>query len=145
MAKPVADEASQGPLPPRFDIVHVVENLERGGLERMVIDLALSQRSEGHGVRVACLFRPGALAPELAAEGVEVYACDKHSGADIGAVLRLRRWLGRSGPAQTVPRIVHTHNATAHYHAVLALVGRPPACLVNTRHGMGVQAPRSRK
>ena len=33
-------------------VSHVVENLERGGLERMVIDLALAQRRAGHQVRV---------------------------------------------------------------------------------------------
>jgi len=37
-----------------LDIAHVVENLERGGLERMVIDLALAQRAAGHRPRVAC-------------------------------------------------------------------------------------------
>lgn len=31
-----------------LDIVHVVENLERGGLERMVIDLAGAQQTAGH-------------------------------------------------------------------------------------------------
>ena len=132
-----------------LDIVHIVENLERGGLERMVIDLALAQRAAGHRVRVACLFAPGALAPELSGQGVEMYACNKRSGADIGAVLRLRRWL-RGGwrdaqAAAPAACIVHTHNATAHYHAALACLGVPAHRLLNTRHGMGVQHPRSRK
>ena len=144
-ADQAGDQATDATSHRGLDIVHVVENLERGGLERMVIDLALAQRDAGHGVRVGCLFRPGALASELSAEGVEVYACDKRSGPDIGAVLRLRRWLGHRAVTPGAARIVHTHNATAHYHAVLALAGRPPACLLNTRHGMGVQAPRSRK
>lgn len=132
-----------------LDIVHAVENLERGGLERMVIDLCHAQRAAGHRVRVACLFAPGALAPELSGQGVEVFACGKRSGADLGAVLRLRRWL-RDGwrdaqAAVPAPRIVHTHNATAHYHAALACVALPAHRLLNTRHGMGVQHPRSRK
>lgn len=132
-----------------LDIAHVVENLERGGLERMVIDLALEQRDAGHRVRVGCLFAPGALARELAGEGVEVFACGKRSGADIAAVLRLRRWLrhgwGAGAHATSVRRIVHTHNATAHYHAALACLALPAHRLLNTRHGMGVQDPRSRK
>lgn len=130
-------------------IVHVVENLERGGLERMVIDLSHAQRAAGHRVRVACLFAPGALAPELSGQGVEVFACGKRSGADVGAVLRLRRWLRdgwRARPnAPSAPRIVHTHNATAHYHAALACLGLSAHRLLNTRHGMGAQHPRSRK
>lgn len=144
-----------------LDIVHVVENLERGGLERMVIDLSHAQRAAGHRVRVACLFAPGALAPELSGQGVEVFACGKRSGADLGAVLRLRRWLrdgwregGRGDrrggrhhgeDAASAPRIVHTHNATAHYHAALACAALPAHRLLNTRHGMGAQHPRSRK
>lgn len=124
---------------PALAIAHVVENLERGGLERMVIDLAVAQRAAGHRCRVACLFEPGALAHELEAHGIDVHACHKRGGFDIAAVKRLRAWL------RTQPHaIVHTHNANAHYHAVAAGVGLPLARLVNTRHGMGAAQPRSR-
>jgi glycosyltransferase involved in cell wall biosynthesis len=124
---------------PTLDIAHVVENLERGGLERMVIDLALAQQAAGHRPRVACLFEPGALAGELSGQGIEVFACHKAAGLDLGAVRRLRAWL------QAVPGVVvHTHNANAHYHTVAATFGSPTARLVNTRHGMGASQPRSR-
>ena len=56
-------------------IVHVVENLERGGLERVVIDLAAAQLCAGHDCLVICLFEKGALAGELEAHGVPVIAC----------------------------------------------------------------------
>lgn len=122
-----------------LDIAHVVENLERGGLERMVIDLALAQRAAGHRPRVACLFAPGSLADELRERGVEVFACHKAAGLDLGAVRRLRAWL------QAVPgAVVHTHNANAHYHSVAASLGMPVSRLLNTRHGMGAVQPRSR-
>ena len=122
-----------------LDIAHVVENLERGGLERMVIDLALAQQAAGHRPRVACLFAPGALADELRGQGVEVFACHKAAGLDLGAVRRLRAWLGaRPGT------VVHTHNANAHYHSVAASFGVPVSRLLNTRHGMGTAQPRSR-
>ncbi|MBL8263135.1 MAG: glycosyltransferase [Xanthomonadaceae bacterium] len=122
-----------------MDIAHVVENLERGGLERMVIDLAVAQRAAGHRPRVACLFEPGALAGELEGQGIEVFACRKQGGLDLRAVRRLRDWL-----AATPGTVVHTHNANAHYHTVAASFGRAPARLVNTRHGMGASRPRSR-
>ena len=122
-----------------LDIVHVVENLERGGLERMVIDLALAQQAAGHRPRVACLFAPGALAGELATRGIEVFACHKAAGLDLGVVRRLRGWL-----AATPGAVVHTHNANAHYHTVAATLGLRPGRLVNTRHGMGASQPRSR-
>lgn len=142
-----ATQASASP------IVHVVENLERGGLERMVIDLALEQRARGAQVGVVCLFQPGALADELRTQGVPVLACGKRSGLDFGALARLRDALrgaslqtGNAGVGgQSAAPIVHTHNATAHYHAALAAHGLPLRRLINTRHGMGVQRPRSRQ
>ncbi|MEQ1512394.1 MAG: GT4 family glycosyltransferase PelF [Lysobacteraceae bacterium] len=122
-----------------LDIAHVVENLDRGGLERMVIDLVGAQHEAGHRCRIACLFEPGALAHELESQGIEVHACHKRNGFDPGAVARLRAWL-RAIPGA----IVHTHNANAHYHTVAAGLGLPSARVINTRHGMGAAQPRSR-
>ncbi len=114
------------------NIIHFVENLERGGLERTVIDLVGAQREAGHHCRVICLYRRGALAPELIAQGVVVDECGKRNGFDIAALLRARRFLRQSPHA-----VLHTHNAIAHYHAVLASMRLPLSCIVNTRHGMG--------
>ena len=123
----------------RLDILHVVENLERGGLERMVIDLVGVQHAAGHRCRVICLFQPGALAGELEAQAISVHACGKRGGFDLAALRRLRGWL-RASPGA----VVHTHNANAHYHTAAAALGLPIARLVNTRHGMGAAQPRSR-
>lgn len=122
------------------DIIHVVENLARGGLERTVIDLITAQRAAGHRCRVICVFEPGQLAAELQGQGVRVDACHKRDGLDLRALRRLRGWL-----RETPGAVLHTHNATAHYYALLAAVGLPLARTVNTRHGMGVADPHSRK
>ncbi len=123
---------------PALQIVHVVENLERGGLERMVIDLAGVQRAAGHRCRVICLYQRGALAGELETQGIEVQPCRKRSGLDLAALRRLRGWL-RATPGA----VVHTHNVNAHYHTAAAAVGLPVARLINTRHSMGTAQPRS--
>lgn len=120
-------------------VTHVVENLNRGGLERLVIDLALLQHDAGHDCRVLCLFERGTLAAELQSRGVEVLACDKRTGADMAAVMRMRRALRARGG------VLHTHNAAAHYHAVTAAVGLHFDRVVNTRHGMGDFDPGSRR
>lgn len=120
-------------------LVHVVETLERGGLERMVIDLARAQHAEGRAVQVACLYQPGALADELQQAGVPVTACHKRGGLDVAALRRLRAVL-----ASARGGVVHTHNANAHYHAVVAAIGLSITRLVNTRHGMGQADPGSR-
>lgn len=121
-------------------ITHVVENLNRGGLERAVIDLACAQRALGHDCQVACLFERGALAGELEALGVPVHACAKRRGFDMAALRRLRQHL-----REHASEILHTHNAVAHYHAVLAALGLPIGRTVNTRHGMGGLAAGSRR
>lgn len=121
-------------------ITHFVENLERGGLERVVIDLVLAQRDAGHECRVICLFQQGVLAGELVSQGIEVAACGKRRSADIGAVLRARSLLERRRGG-----VLHTHNATAHYHAVLAAIGLGFDRVMNTRHGMGEIDPGSRR
>ena len=113
-------------------IVHVVENLDRGGLERTVVDLIASQRDAGHECRVICLFKLGLLARELLASGVRVDACGKRPGLDLRALRRARALIRQSPDA-----VIHTHNAMAHYYAVLASLGLPVKCRINTRHGMG--------
>ena len=125
---------------PRFHITHVVENLNRGGLERAVIDLVAAQLARGHRCQVVCLFERGQLAGEVEALGVAVHACGKRSGLAPRALLRLRRHLR----AQAT-EILHTHNATAHYHAVLAALGLPLRRTLNTRHGMGALDTGSRR
>lgn len=119
-------------------ITHFVENMERGGLERAVIDLIAAQREAGHECRLVCLFDRGILADELSASGVSVQICDKRTGADFRALRRARDLLRGGG-------VLHTHNAAAHYHAVLASAGLPLQRVVNTRHGMGESNPRSRR
>lgn len=120
-------------------VTHVVENLDRGGLERMVIDLALLQRAQGYDCKVLCLFGRGSMAPELESQGIEVVACNKATGPDLQAVMRARRALRKRGG------VLHTHNAAAHYHAVLAAAGLGFSRVVNTRHGMGGFNPGSRR
>ena len=122
----------------RLSITHFVENMERGGLERAVIDLIGAQREAGHECRLVCLFDRGALADELSASGVSVEICNKQKGADFRALRRARDLLRGGG-------VLHTHNAAAHYHAVLASVGLPLQRVINTRHGMGESNPRSRR
>jgi glycosyltransferase involved in cell wall biosynthesis len=111
-------------------ITHVVENLNRGGLERVVIDLIEQQQLMGHVCQVVCLFEPGRLAPEIQQLGVPLIACGKKTGFDIGALRKMR-----SAIIDHKAAVIHSHNAVAHYYSVLAaafLGGRR----INTRHGM---------
>jgi sugar transferase (PEP-CTERM/EpsH1 system associated) len=123
-------------------IVHVVESLDIGGLEQVVVALAGAQRHRGHQVDIICLWHPGALAKAAQAQGINVTCCFKHRGPDLKAWSLLRRLLRKAKPD-----VVHTHNSMAHYYSVAALWGQAPLRTVNTRHGMGssqLQARRER-
>ena len=123
-----------------MNISHFVENLNRGGLERAVIDLVRAQMSLGHRCQVICLFERGTLADELDELGVPVHACGKRRGFDVRALLHARKRL-----KVHATEILHTHNAAAHYHAVLAALGLPIRRTINTRHGMGALETASRR
>ena len=115
-----------------MNIVHVVESLDVGGLERVVLSLVAWQLAQGHRSRIVCLFHEGALAQEARASGIEVVAVGKQVGFDWRALRLLRSALARGKPD-----VVHTHNAVTHYYAALAGIGLGLARFVNTRHGMG--------
>ena len=121
-------------------ISHIVENLNRGGLERVVIDLAKAQAAAGHDCQVVCLFEAGSLAHELTSQGIPVVACDKRDGADMRALLRLRRALSSQRT-----EVLHSHNGLPHYYAMAAAMGLGLRRIVNTRHGMGDVTPSSRR
>jgi glycosyltransferase involved in cell wall biosynthesis len=112
-------------------ILHLVESLERGGLERVVVNLALAQHAAGDEVAVACLFREGALAGELASAGIRVSCAQKSASLDWRAVRRVRHEI-----SALQADVLHTHNAMANYYGALAALGTRIR-LVNTRHGMG--------
>jgi glycosyltransferase involved in cell wall biosynthesis len=114
-----------------MNITHIVENLNRGGLERVVLDLVKLQQQQGHRCQVVCLFERGALAQELDAANIPVHACGKRRGLDLGALARVRQLI-RAHRTE----VLHSHNAVAHYLAVLASLGLGVGKVINTRHGM---------
>ncbi|HEV7777437.1 MAG TPA: GT4 family glycosyltransferase PelF [Luteibacter sp.] len=115
-----------------MNITHFVENLNRGGLERMVLELVKLQHRQGHRCQVVCLYEPGSQAHELSALGIPVGSCGKRDGLDLAALGRARHLIQDHGT-----EVLHTHNAVAHYQAVLATYGLGVRQVINTRHGMG--------
>lgn len=121
-------------------IVHVVESLDMGGAEQMVVTLARMQRAHGHDVSVVCLFNEGVLAEEARAAGVPVDACAKRPGLDLRAVRRMRRFI-----AGARPDVLHSHNPVPHYYAIAATRGVRIGRVLNTRHGMGSSGATGRR
>lgn len=98
----------------------------------MVLELVKVQHQQGHRCQVVCLYEAGTMAHELDVLGVPVHACSKRRGLDLRALARARRHV-----REHATEVLHTHNAVAHYQAVLATCGLGVLCIINTRHGMG--------
>lgn len=119
-------------------LLHVVDGLDTGGLERFVCDLALSQQAAGQPVAVFSLNRTEGFRAELEAAGVEVIQGDKRGGFDRRLIRRLRAVLRERGVD-----LVHSHNFVPNYYAALAMLGLP-CVLVNTCHNMGTRLQQRR-
>jgi glycosyltransferase involved in cell wall biosynthesis len=111
-------------------IVQLVETLETGGLERVAVDLALSQQKAGHTPILYCMFRGGTLADQAREAGIPVFEFHKKPGFSVGMLFTIARQLRRDAAD-----VVHTHNpGVHHYGALAASIARVPV-VVNTRHG----------
>ena len=113
-------------------IVQLVNSLEIGGTERLVVDLAIALQSRGHRTSVVCLRRGGPLQAVLAKSGVEVFMLDKAEGPSFHVLSRLMTYM-----KQEKIDVMHTHNPLVHHYGVAAgrLSGVP--VIVNTIHGPG--------
>ena len=114
-------------------IVHVVNSLDYGGLERVVADLAIEQRARGMDVRVFSICETGGFRDALEAAGVPVTVAGKTRTLDLRVLRMLRQ-------ASAGADIVHSHNFVPNYYAATSLLGlRGRPALVNTCHNMGTR------
>lgn len=126
---------SVSPTPIR--IVHVVDSLEPGGLERVTCDLALAQSRKGHDVSVFSLLSTSGFKDELISSGISVIEGNKSQSLDLQMLGKLRKWV-----MDRHADVVHAHNFVPNYHAALAclgLRGMPRPAQVCTIHDMGTR------
>jgi glycosyltransferase involved in cell wall biosynthesis len=112
-------------------IVQVVRSLERGGLERLAIDLAVAQKQRGHCVAVYVVYKhEPALLREAEQAGIRIVQFNKAAGFSIRVLWEMARQLRRDRTS-----VVHTHNELVHTYGAIAarLAGIP--CILNTIHG----------
>lgn len=113
-----------------IQIAHLTPQLDVGGLERLLVELAKRIDRSRFQLQFVSLGKRGALADEIEKEGWPVRALGMPPGLRPRAVLRLARYL-RSGRID----VLHTHNDRA------LLYGAPAAKLagvrriIHTRHG----------
>lgn len=116
-------------------ILHVVDSLERGGLERLVRDLAVAQHQRGQRVCVFSINRTGGFITELQAADVPVVVGNKQGTLDLRVLSRLRQAV-----REHHIDIVHAHNFVPSYYAAAAMLGmRHAPAQVVTCHDMGTR------
>jgi len=113
-------------------ISHLIVSLNRGGQERVVVDLASEQIKSGANVSIICLNEIGSLFKEAIENGIKVYDCQKKSALDFKALKKIRNYLKNNNS-----QVLHTHNAVANYYGAAARIGTGVKCIINTRHGNG--------
>ena len=109
-------------------ILHLIESLELGGAEKVVVALA-NYQAAAHEVTICCMKRIGALAAELDRR-VAVLCLDKGEGNDYLLPLRLARILRRGSYD-----VLHTHNWGVFLEGGLAGILARTRALVHTVHG----------
>lgn len=115
------------------NLVHVVDTLEHGGLERVVSELAIAQQARGQQVTVFSINDSNGFRQMLEAAGVSVHIGDKQGSFDLRVLRRLRDVARQAD-------LLHTHNFVPNYYAATALLGmREAPCLVHSVHNMGTR------
>lgn len=95
----------------QLSISHVVSSLNVGGMEHVVLRLAIAQKSQGHNVSVVAL-KGGPLAIELEKAGVQTVVL---GGGRVAKSIRIARHF-----LSAKPDVVHAHNPTSLHYAVLS-------------------------
>ncbi|MDY0067132.1 MAG: glycosyltransferase [Steroidobacteraceae bacterium] len=119
-----------------MQIVELVNSLEVGGTERLVVSLSKAMKRRGHVLTVVCLRGGGPLQSDLDREEIEVVALNKAEGPSLQTLTRLMALLRAKGAD-----VVHSHNPLVHHYAVAAGRASRVPVIVNTIHGIGNVSP----
>lgn len=109
-------------------ILHVIETLDFGGAEKIVVALANSLARD-HDVTVCCLKRTGVLATELDPR-IDVVCFDKKEGNDYLLPWRLERFIRTRSYD-----VVHTHNWAVFLDGGIGGARARAPFLIHTAHG----------
>ncbi len=91
-----------------MNVVHILENLNVGGLERLVANIVLGLDKDKFQTKVWCLVKGGKIYDELQKKGIEVEIVGLKSSRDIISFTKLVNKLKHENID-----IVHTHGITA--------------------------------
>lgn len=115
--------------PARPGLSHVVNSLNPGGAERIVVEMSC-ECSHDYDVQVLCLDTPGAWAGDLRKRGVPVHTLWRQPGFDVSMPAKLRSHFQRHGT-----RIIHAHQCTPWFYAALSRLWYAEPRLLVQEHG----------
>ena len=108
-------------------VVHMVEDLRIGGLERVIASIVLGLDTTRYGVEVWCLARGGEIAEELANRGVTVKILGMNTYHNPLQIIALSRLIKRSRID-----IIHTHGYFGcTFGRLAALLGKTPTLIAH--------------
>jgi L-malate glycosyltransferase len=120
-------------------IAYVVNALNPGGTERLVVDMSRAFARE-FDLAVICLDEPGSWGQALRAEGIAVHCVWRQPGMDLSMPRKLARLFRAAGT-----RIVHAHQCTPWFYAALARLRNGAPKLLLEEHGRFYPEVRNRK
>jgi glycosyltransferase involved in cell wall biosynthesis len=124
----------------RIRVVHVVRQLDVGGMENLLVEFARHADRSRFNLRFVSLTTRGVLAADIESCGWPVTALEQPPGLRAGLPFRLagllRRWKAN---------VVHTHNTAALLYAAPAARMAGVAGVIHTRHGQNYQSGRRQR
>lgn len=115
-------------------ILHIIESLEIGGAEMVVVKLANSMAGF-HEVSICCVKTTGPLVERLN-KGIKVYCLSKKEGNDLRIPFKIAR-LVRKGDYN----VVHSHNWGIFFDAIMGARLGGAAKILHTSHGNFLKYP----
>lgn len=109
-------------------VLHIIESLEFGGAEKVVISIANAMASR-HSVEICCLKQVGSLGNDVDPT-IRILCMNKAEGNDFILPFRLAKLLRQGGYD-----VVHTHNWGSFLEGALAGILAGTRVLVHTVHG----------
>ncbi|MCK5544931.1 MAG: GT4 family glycosyltransferase PelF, partial [Desulfobulbaceae bacterium] len=112
------------------NVLHLIQGLEIGGLEIMVVNLLERLDRSRYRPSICCYDSLGSLSQGLSEKGIGVHLLKRRPGIDYFHPFKLARYLKKSKI-----KILHLHNPTALFYGTLAgkIAGTP--CIIYTEHG----------
>ena len=114
----------------KINVLHLIQGLEIGGLEIMVVNLLKRIDRSQYRPSICCYDSLGSLSQGLPERGIGIHLLKRRPGIDYFYPFKLARYLKKSKI-----KILHLHNPTALFYGTLAgkIAGTP--CIIYTEHG----------